>query len=87
MNPFGNSPLTALILFETNNKVKPIITIKGKDELSTFTHVFNSNRKHYLPVYGLYADCENEVVIEYMDGNKYISKSFFIQFFRFFYII
>ena len=61
LNPYGNSPLTALILFETKEKVSPTITIKGKDELSTFTHTFKSSKKHYLKVYGLYADYENEV--------------------------
>ena len=36
LNPYGNSPLTALVIFETNESVSPKVTIKGKDELSTF---------------------------------------------------
>ena len=75
LNPYGNSPLTALILFETDSKVSPTITIKGKDELSTFTHTFAKNNKHYLSVYGLYADYDNEVIIEYNEGDKIISKT------------
>lgn len=74
LNPYGNSPLTALILFETNNKVSPTITIKGKDNLSTFTHTFNASKKHYLPIYGLYANYNNEVTIEYNDKNETIKK-------------
>lgn len=79
LNPYGNSPLTAIILFETNTKVSPTITIKGKDNLSTFTHTFKSNKKHYLSVYGLYADYDNEIVIEYTEGDKTISKTVTIK--------
>lgn len=79
LNPYGNSPLTALVLFETENKVSPKVTIKGKDELSTFTHKFKENTKHYLPIYGLYADYENEIVIEYEENDKVVKKSFTIQ--------
>lgn len=79
LNPYGNSPLTALVLFETENKVSPKVTIKGKDELSTFTHNFKENTKHYLPIYGLYADYENEIIIEYEENDKVVKKSFTIQ--------
>ena len=79
LNPYGNSPLTALILFETKEKVSPTITIKGKDELSTFTHTFKSSKKHYLKVYGLYADYENDVVIEYTKDDELVSKSIVIK--------
>lgn len=79
LNPYGNSPLTALVLFETENKVSPKVTIKGKDELSTFTHKFKENTKHYLPIYGLYADYENEIIIEYEENDKVVKKSFTIQ--------
>ena len=74
LNPYGNSPLTALILFETSSKVTPTIKVEGKDELSTFTHTFDSSRKHYLPVYGLYAASENKVTIEYTEQGQTISK-------------
>lgn len=70
LNPYGNSPLTALILFETKKSVAPKVTIKGKDELSTFTHTFKKGKKHYLSIYGLYADKENDIVIEYNDVRK-----------------
>lgn len=79
LNPYGNSPLTALVLFETENKVSPKVTIKGKAELSTFTHKFKENTKHYLPIYGLYADYENEIIIEYEENDKVVKKSFTIQ--------
>ena len=70
LNPYGNSPLTALVIFETKEKVSPKVTIKGKDEHSTFSNKFSKSKKHYLPIYGLYADYDNEVVIEYQENGK-----------------
>ena len=74
LNPYGNSPLTALVIFKTNNKVSPKVTIKGKDEHSTFTNTFSASKKHYLPIYGLYADYNNEVIIEYKENGKKVEK-------------
>lgn len=79
VNPYGNSPLTALILFETENEVSPKVTIKGKDELSTFTHKFKEGTKHYLPIYGLYADYDNEINIEYKENDIIVKKDFTIK--------
>lgn len=79
VNPYGNSPLTALILFETENEVSPKVTIKGKDELSTFTHKFKEGTKHYLPIYGLYADYDNEINIEYKENDTIVKKDFTIK--------
>ena len=70
LNPYGNSPLTALVIFETDDEEKVSITIKGKDELSTYSHTFDEGRVHYIPVYGLYAGVENEVVIKAGDEEK-----------------
>ena len=63
LNPYGNSPLTALVIFETDDEEEISVTIKGKDELSTYTHTFDEGKVHYIPIYGLYAGRENEVVI------------------------
>ena len=40
LDPYKSSPLTALILFETDNEVIPKITVKGKDKNTTITHEF-----------------------------------------------
>lgn len=71
-NPYGNSPLTALVSFETEEKVSPKVIIKGEDELSTFEHTFEKGTSHTLPIYGLYADYDNEVTIVYGDTTKTI---------------
>ncbi len=73
LNPYGISPLTALITFETESAVSPKVTIKGKDSLTTYSHTFESKTEHYLPIYGLYADTENEVTIEYEGVKKTIT--------------
>ena len=51
VDPYDNSPLTALIIFETKDEEKVKITIKGKDELTTYTHEFDKEKVHYIPVY------------------------------------
>ncbi len=79
LNPYGNSPLTALILFETTEEVSPTVTIVGKDENTTFTHTFNASQEHLLSIYGLYADYNNEVIIEYEVDGETISKTVNIQ--------
>ncbi len=75
LNPYGNSPLTALILFETEEEVRPKVTIVGKDELSTYTNTFEKSKKHLLPIYGLYADTLNQVIIEIDENGEKISKT------------
>lgn len=73
LDPYKSSPLTALILFETNDNVAPKVTVKGKDKNTTLTHTFSKSKKHYLSIYGLYANYNNEVIIEYKNIKKTIN--------------
>ena len=79
LDPYKASPLTALILFETEEEVEPVITVKGKDENTTFTHKFSKSKKHYIEVYGLYPDKENEVEIKFNTKEKEIKKTYKIK--------
>ncbi len=79
LNPYGNSPLTALILFKTDSEVSPKVTIEGEDDLTTFTNTFEKSKEHYLPIYGLYADKENKVTIEYEENDEKITKEVTIK--------
>ena len=72
LNPYDISPLTALVIFETDEEVEPTVIINGKDENTTFTNTFESNKVHYLPIYGLYPDYNNEITIKYGDVSKTI---------------
>lgn len=64
LNPYGNSPLTALIMFETPTEEEVTVTIKGKDQNSTYTNSFKKETKHYIPILGLYANYDNEILIK-----------------------
>lgn len=63
LNPYELSPLSALIIFETKDLTTPTVTVVGKDEQTTISNTFTPGKKHYLPVYGLYADTENKVIL------------------------
>ena len=75
IDPYNNSPLTALVIFKTDDNVSPVVTIKGKDKNTTYVNKFKKSKIHYLPILGLYADTKNEITIE-IDGTK---KTVFIK--------
>lgn len=72
LDPYGISPLTALIVFETKDLTTPVITVVGKDENTTITNTFKPGKVHYLPVYGLYPDADNEVILTVNGESKTI---------------
>ena len=74
LNPYGNSPLTALVMFQTKAAVSPTVTIHGHDELTTYQHTFDQSTNHYLPIYGLYADTDNQVTITYQEDSQTIKR-------------
>ena len=64
VNPYGNSPLTALVMFETEQYSEVNITIISKDGASDISCVFEKNKYHMIPIYGLYANYNNKIIIE-----------------------
>lgn len=75
-NPYGNSPLTAVICFTTDKKVGGTITVEGKKEKDNITGEVKEATTHIIPVYGLYNNDTTKVHIELSDGSK---KTFEIQ--------
>ena len=69
VNPYGNSPLTALIMFTSSDYSKVDITIKGKNGDNDIYYSFDNDKYHYIPIYGLYADYDNTVIIK-CEGNE-----------------
>ena len=69
INPYDISPLTALIIFETEKEEEVTLIIKGKNA-EDITNTFEKNTKHYIPVYGLYPDYENKIIIQTKDNKK-----------------
>ena len=73
VNPYSISPLTALILFETDEEVSVNVFIEGKDNFKSYNNTFMSSKKHCIPIYGLYANSQNKVIISYGDVKKEIT--------------
>ena len=48
VNPYGNSPLTALVIFKTKDLTSPTITVKGKDD--DFTYYLSCIKSKYIEV-------------------------------------
>lgn len=72
-DPYKLSPLTALVSFNTVKPMKVAVEVKGKTEDTSITHEFESyETEHIIPIYGLYADYNNQVIITLtdVDGNK-----------------
>lgn len=70
-NPYGESPLTALALFVTEQSCQVRVTTKGKTKDTDYIVTLPATRKHRVPIFGLYPDCENQVVIELLDDCKH----------------
>lgn len=69
LNPFGNSPLTAVVLFETEEEYAVRITVQGNTDETDVIGNVDASTLHRVPVIGLYPDKENEVIIELLDNN------------------
>lgn len=73
VNPYGNSPLTALVMFETSNYIETSIVVKGKGEDVDISYSFEKDKYHLIPIYGLYADYDNKVVIKCGNDERIIN--------------
>lgn len=65
VNPYGASPLSALVTFKTADAVKVTYTVVGKSDQTSITNTVNGGytQTHQVPVVGLYADYTNTVKI------------------------
>lgn len=68
LNPYFLAPLTAMVLFKTPVATEVTVTIKGKEEAGNITHRFGAAKEHILPIYGLYADYDNQVELRLANG-------------------
>lgn len=65
LDPYGESPLTALILFQTDEPSRIEISIPGDSEDTAAVHSFDTvSSQHVIPVYGLYPDQTNTVIVK-----------------------
>lgn len=74
-DPYGMSPLTALVLYTSEKPELVSIKILGKTKEADIEHIFNKQgytTKHIIPIMGLYANTNNIVILTSIDeqGNK-----------------
>lgn len=80
LDPYGESPLTALILFDTEEPSKIKITIPGEDEDTEAVHTFSEvSTRHVIPVIGLYADTVNQITLEQISEKNEVLKETMIE--------
>ena len=74
-NPFQTCPLTAMIIFNTEDACKIRVTVKGKTSDADISSVLDSTADHRIPVIGLYAGTKNKVLLEVLDEkDKVVNK-------------
>ena len=68
VDPYGDSPLTAVVLFRTSRPSAISVCVTGKDAACTVEFSFDGfHEEHLIPVYGLHAGAENEVTLAAKD--------------------
>lgn len=72
LDPYNISPLTGLLMFETSEVKEYKVVIEGKTEDSFFEYTTDSLISHIIPIYGLYPDFNNVVLLyELVDEDTY----------------
>ena len=72
VNPYGNSPLTAIVMFTSNDYSEVSITVKGKYD-NDINYTFGKDKYHLIPIYGLYSDYNNTIIIRCEGVEKVIN--------------
>ncbi len=68
-DPFGEAPLTALALFTTIMDYRVRATVVGDTKESSFVFEYPAEKRHRIPILGLYPGRKTEIVIELLDEN------------------
>ena len=68
LNPYGTSPLTAVIVFTTDEPTDVTIRVKGDSAENDMVGHFPEATEHLVPVYGLYNGDTTEVELALDDG-------------------
>jgi arylsulfate sulfotransferase len=75
LDPYDVAPLSALVMFETEEPVSVTYFVEGKTEETTYPNSIEEfNTVHELPVLGLYAGVANNVHIELEDEEGNLSE-------------
>lgn len=68
VNPYGTSPLTAVVIFSTPEELRGIVTVEGKSAEDNISGEFSAEKNHIVPIYGLYAGDTTKVSLTLEDG-------------------
>lgn len=74
-NPYQNAPLTAFVVYTGDQEASVRVTVKGKDEEHNIVDTLDAATQHKVPIVGLYADSDNEVLLEELDADGKVIKS------------
>ncbi|GAA4886847.1 aryl-sulfate sulfotransferase [Ferrimonas pelagia] len=83
VNPYGNSPLTAIIDLGSNTISDVSVMVKGKGrngvDISYDVGMQNILTSDGIPVFGLYADHNNQVEVSYLKDGQKIEETYSIM--------
>ena len=74
-NPYGESPLTALAIFETEKACRVRVTVKGDIPETDFVSELPMTKYHRIPILGLYPGRENRVCLELLEDNGEVAAA------------
>ncbi len=64
VDPYNESPLTALVLFTSDEPLNVSVHVPGEDSLTDIDFTFTGyNTDHIIPIYGLYPNKKNQVML------------------------
>ena len=68
LNPYGIAPLTALVLFDMAGVDMVEVRVYAPEGNEDMTYQVSTDKCYGVPVYGLYAGCQNHVQLALADG-------------------
>ncbi|MGN0244192.1 MAG: aryl-sulfate sulfotransferase [Lachnospiraceae bacterium] len=72
VDPYQNSPLTAVALFKTEEEVGVRFTVVGDKKRDNVSGTVSASKEHRVPIVGLYPNRENKVKLELLDTNQQV---------------
>ncbi len=80
VDPYGTSPLTAMVLFQSKEACAVKVAVRGKKaSLDVSGKVTKITKDHRVPVVGLYAGKNNKVQIQLLDKKGNVLRKFFLD--------
>lgn len=64
------SPLTAMAGFFLPQPQQVTVTVKGRTPAADISHTLPADTRQIVPIYGLYPDCDNTVILQLEDGSS-----------------